>query len=258
MGFFLFLSSFLVKQKGPILRGRDIKRYGYEWANLYLIATFPARKYNIEQYPAVKHYLLTFAYDYLIENKNELVAKNHLEEYCMKKLSQSGEYIIINGKHVLDGNGNKEKGRKKTTNKWFETQDSISYWDDFFKPKICWKAVGRNLTFAIVEAGTFLTAPASFIQAGKYNEYIMAFLCSSVGKYFIYQNSDTTGAGDIMLNIQSLIKFPIPISAEIKHLSEMVVQQSKEYDESRQNEINHCLYRVYGFNEDEIEQIECT
>ena len=242
----------------PILRGRDIKRYGYEWANLYLIATFPARKYNIEQYPAVKHYLLTFAYDYLIENKNELVAKNHLEEYCMKKLSQSGEYIIINGKHVLDGNGNKEKGRKKTTNKWFETQDSISYWDDFFKPKICWKAVGRNLTFAIVEAGTFLTAPASFIQAGKYNEYIMAFLCSSVGKYFIYQNSDTTGAGDIMLNIQSLIKFPIPISAEIKHLSEMVVQQSKEYDESRQNEINHCLYRVYGFNEDEIEQIECT
>ena len=84
----------------------------------------------------------------------------------------------------------------------------------------------------------------------------MAFLCSSVGKYFIYQNSDTTGAGDIMLNIQSLIKFPIPISTDLKHLSEMVVQQSKKYDESRQQEINHCLYGVYGFNEDEIEQIE--
>ncbi|MBF4213254.1 type II restriction endonuclease, partial [Pseudomonas donghuensis] len=26
----------------PILRGRDIKRYGYNWADLYLIATFPA------------------------------------------------------------------------------------------------------------------------------------------------------------------------------------------------------------------------
>ena len=44
----------------PILRGRDIKRYGYEWAKLYLIATFPARHYDIEQYPAVKHYLLSF------------------------------------------------------------------------------------------------------------------------------------------------------------------------------------------------------
>ena len=38
----------------PILRGRDIKRYGYEWADLYLIATFPARHYNINDYPAVK------------------------------------------------------------------------------------------------------------------------------------------------------------------------------------------------------------
>ncbi len=37
----------------PILRGRDIKRYGYDWANIYLIATFPARKYDINQYLAV-------------------------------------------------------------------------------------------------------------------------------------------------------------------------------------------------------------
>ena len=33
----------------PILRGRDIKRYGYNWADLWIIATFPARKYDIEQ-----------------------------------------------------------------------------------------------------------------------------------------------------------------------------------------------------------------
>ena len=32
----------------PILRGRDIKRYSYEWAELWLIATFPSRHYNIE------------------------------------------------------------------------------------------------------------------------------------------------------------------------------------------------------------------
>ena len=41
----------------PILRGRDIKRYGYEWAELWLIATFPSRHYNIDEYPAVKQYL---------------------------------------------------------------------------------------------------------------------------------------------------------------------------------------------------------
>ena len=41
----------------PILRGRDIKRYGYNWADLWLIATFPSRHYDIEMYPAVKAHL---------------------------------------------------------------------------------------------------------------------------------------------------------------------------------------------------------
>ena len=84
----------------PILRGRDIKRYGYDWANLYLIATFPSRHYDIDRYPAVKQYLLSFG---------------------IERLEQTGKT------HVVDGE--KVKARKKTNNKWFETQDSISYWD---------------------------------------------------------------------------------------------------------------------------------
>lgn len=48
--------------------------------------------------------------------------------------------------------------------------------DLFFQPHICWKAVGRNLAFALVESGTFLTAPASFISAGIYNNLILAYL----------------------------------------------------------------------------------
>ena len=212
----------------PILRGRDIKRYGYEWAGLYLIATFPSRHYDIEEYPAVKQHLLSFG---------------------MERLEQTGKKYTINGQQVT--------ARKKTNNKWFETQDSISYWDDFYKPKICWKAVGRNLTFAIVEAGTFLTAPASFIQAGSYNEYIMAFLCSSVGKYFIYQNSDTTGAGDIMLNIQSLIKYPIPTCSEYStYLKQLVLKQIEHYSQDGQNELDRIVYMIYGLDNDEIKEIE--
>ena len=84
----------------PILRGRDIKRYGYNWADLWLIATFPSRHYNIEEYPAVKKFLLSFG---------------------MERLEQTGKRYVINGEEV--------KARKKTSNKWFETQDSISYWE---------------------------------------------------------------------------------------------------------------------------------
>ena len=229
----------------PILRGRDIKRYGYNWANLWLIATFPSKKYDIELFPAVKNYLLSFAYGYLIVNGYKWVANHYLSEFCQKKLEQKGIEIIINGKHILDCNGNKEKSRKKTSNKWFETQDSISYWDLFFKPKICWKAVGRNLAFSIVDSGIFLTAPACFISAGKYNNIILSYLCSKVGTYFIYKNSDTTGAGDIMLNIQSLVKFPVPFPLHTNLVSGI----SKEM-------IDKFVYSSYAFSNEEISYIE--
>ena len=45
----------------PILRGRDIKRYGYNWAGLYLIATHNGYgrtlRIDIKDYPAVKKWL---------------------------------------------------------------------------------------------------------------------------------------------------------------------------------------------------------
>ena len=45
----------------PILRGRDIKRYGYNWAGLYLIATHNGYgivpRIDIKDYPAVKKHL---------------------------------------------------------------------------------------------------------------------------------------------------------------------------------------------------------
>ena len=218
--FFLWHTWFHDVFSRPILRGRDIKRYGYEWAELWLIATFPSRHYNIEEYPAVKQYLLSFG---------------------IERLEQTGKTHIVNGEKV--------KSRKKTHNKWFETQDSISYWDLFFQPHICWKAVGRNLSFAKVDSGIFLTAPASFISAGEYNDYLLALLCSDVSKYFIFKNSDTTGAGDIMLNIQSLIKFPIPIDFDMKYISKILNMPNKE------EMVNLYVKQLYGFSYDEWEYI---
>ena len=107
----------------PILRGRDIKRYGYDWANLWLIATFPARNYDIEQYPSVKSYLLSFAETMLREAGLDWVADNYLADYCYQKLAQTGQFIEIAGHRIRVGAGD-EKARKKTSNKWFETQDS--------------------------------------------------------------------------------------------------------------------------------------
>lgn len=120
----------------PILRGRDIKRYGYNWADLWLIATFPSRHYDIEEYPAVKAHLLS---------------------YGKERLEQTGKKYIINGEEV--------KARKKTNNKWFETQDSISYWDDFFKPKLFYADITQKLNFCRCDDIMFCNNTTYFITA---------------------------------------------------------------------------------------------
>ena len=208
----------------PILRGRDIKRYGYEFADLYLINTHNGvkekgiKRINIEDYPAVKAYLDLF-YPQL------------------EKRADQGDtpYNLRN----------------------------CAYIEDFSKQKIVWKAVGKNLAFSILEGGKFLTAPASFITSEKGLYYILGFLCSSFGKYFIYSNSDTTGAGDIMLNIQSLIKIPIPQLESNKQKTiedkvfEIINLKGKNIStDTLEKDIDSLINNIFGFNDDEISFIE--
>ena len=127
---------------------------------------------------------------------------------------------------------------------------NCAYMHLFFQPKICWKAVGRLLSFALVESGTFLTAPASFISAGVNNEYILACLCSEIGKYFIFKNSDTTGAGDIMLNIQSLVKLPIPLDFDRRYVSKILKSPDRE------ELVNLYVKQLYGFSQEEWDYIK--
>jgi len=137
----------------PILRGRDIKRYGYQFADLYLICTFPSRKYDIEDFPAVKKHLLTFGFD---------------------RLEQSGKIYNVNGEKII--------ARKKTNNKWFETQDSISYWDDFSKQKIIYPNMTKYLPFYL-DDNRFMTNQKCFIVTGEKLAFLTAFFNSSLFKY---------------------------------------------------------------------------
>lgn len=95
----------------PILRGRDIKRYGYNWANLWLINTHNGirgklERIHIENYPAVKE---------------------HLDQYWDKisKRADKGDtpYNLRN----------------------------CAYLEDFAKPKVMWKIIGCNINFSFDE-----------------------------------------------------------------------------------------------------------
>ena len=230
----------------PILRGRDIKRYGYEWADLYLIATFPSRKYDIEDFPSVKKYLLSFAYQYLIDNNNEWIAKHHLNEYCEQKLAQNGEYIIINGSYVYDEKGKKEKGRKKTSNKWFETQDSISYWEDFSLPKIVYREIGFEMDACIVPDGWFINNKL-YLITGKDIEYLITLLNSRIFNKIYLTSANLTGGKGVDFMETLLLPNDLYLAENLKE-----IYSKKNIDSNFEDRIDTALYAYYKLSESEI------
>ena len=217
----------------PILRGRDIKRYGYDWNGLYLIATFPSCHYDIEMFPAIKKHLLTFG---------------------DKRLEQTGEIHIINGKKV--------KARKKTNNKWFETQDSISYWEDFFKPKIMYPNMTKFLPFYYDEKA-FYQNDKSFMITGKHVSFLTAFLNSSLFKFCFRENFPELLGGTRELRKIFFDKISVlKVSDEIDIIfRNAIVKIQSDYTKEQAIAIDNLLFDLYNLTDEErkiIGYIEIT
>ena len=73
----------------PILRGRDIKRYEYSFADLWLISTFPSCHYDIDHYPAVRDYLLSLGKERLEQTGKEYIIEGRKVE-ARKRRTISG------------------------------------------------------------------------------------------------------------------------------------------------------------------------
>ena len=111
----------------PILRGRDIRRYGYEWADLWLINTHNGVKdslerVHIEDYPAIKQ---------------------HLDYYWDKIESRA------------------DKGDTPYNLR------NCAYVDEFSKPKIVWGNLNTKGSYAMAPENMFINAPACMIVPGS-------------------------------------------------------------------------------------------
>lgn len=210
----------------PILRGRDIKRYSYEYADQYIIATFPSRQYNIDDYPALKQFLLSFG---------------------IERLEQTGKEYIIDGEKV--------KARKKTNNKWFETQDSISYWDEFSKPKIVWAELSRTgNSFAYSDDGA-MVLNTCYILSFNDNEFhekelntLLGFLNSNVALFYldiISSKLDETGWRWLKQFVELI---PVPV--------QMVFKEDGQLTDKDSASINAQLYQLLGLSPDETEYLD--
>ncbi len=219
----------------PILRGRNIKRYGYEWAGLWLIATFPSRHYDIDEYPAVKNYLLSFG---------------------TERLEQTGCTHIIGGEEI--------KARKKTHNKWFETSDIISYWNGFSRPKLIYGQFKGK--FALDLEGYYLGSNEYFITSDTVNlYYILGALNSQIYKFYSNVTMSKLGSATPIAQRDHFINFPLlrppstvetEIETRVKLIIELVAAGKIKEMEVVSDEINKLLYQAYGLSREEIMTIE--
>ncbi len=218
----------------PIVRGRDIRRYGYEWAGKWIITTFPTLNINIDDYPAIKKYLLAFGKD---------------------RLEQAGKQLA-----------NGAKSRKKTGNKWFETQDQISYYKEFEKEKLIWKRIGSILRFSFDDKGCY-PLDSTCIATGERVKFLVAVFNSRLGNYLL-QDSPTTGMGDLIVSVQAIEPIHVPkvstnnyqIAEGIEGLVDQILTakaQDPNADTSKlEAEIDQLVYKLYNLTPNEIEIIE--
>ena len=204
----------------PILRGRDIKRYKADFADLWIIATFPSLHYNIDNYPDIKEHLLSFGYD---------------------RLKQTGD------------NG----ARKKTNNQWFETQDSISYWEDFSKQKIVWGEISDKSKFALDELGMYPEA-TTFLMTGDNLKFLLAILNSKLGEWAFNQIGTKTGMGTNRWKKYTLesLSVKIPTCDELKLIELLVDHIIHEPNQEKITALDYAIYQLYQLSDEEISFIE--
>ena len=126
----------------PILRGRDIKRYGYEWNDKYVIIA------RLESD---------------IPNKYPAICK-HLEQF--------------KGKGKLGDNSTTKVFKRPW---WAWMQEPVSYWEDFNKQKIMYPNMTKFMPFLLDNNGFFIN-DKGFIITGNNLSYLIAFFNSNIFK----------------------------------------------------------------------------
>ena len=164
----------------PILRGRDIKRYSYDWANLWLINSHNGVKgriprINIEEYPAVKA---------------------HLDQYWTKIKNRA------------------DKGDTPYNLR------NCAYLEDFAQPKLVYNDIAQELSFALAEDGIFLNNTAYFIGSENIDllQYFQKILNSKLMDW--YYRTISVQLGEKAVRMFSIYVLRIPIPYPMRPLNE--------------------------------------
>ncbi|XNZ32073.1 Eco57I restriction-modification methylase domain-containing protein [Helicobacter pylori] len=227
----------------PILRGKDIKRYSYEWAHLWVIFIpwhFPntGSPKNMEEneqdfsihYPIIYAHLLSHKDKLLKRNKDE--TGKRYEWYCLQR--------------------------------W-----AANYLQDFEKEKIVYPCImAKEPCFVYEEKGFYAPAPANIITGDKTEIKYLTALLNSKCIYFAMRKFYMGGGIEGELKTNNLEKIPIPkITEKNQELADKIIAlvnkilQAKEKDpkantQELEKEIDALVYQLYHLTDEEIKTIE--
>ncbi|EAJ0340456.1 DUF7149 domain-containing protein [Campylobacter lari] len=225
-----------------MLRGRDIKRYSYEWANLWIIVfEFGSYKILEKEYSAI--------YNHLKQYKKKLQARGQCTN---KPITDQKPYL---GQHhwlELDNNPNKD------------------YLSQFEKEKIIYSEIVRSPQFYLDTKLNFYAEATSFILTGENLKYLIAFLNNDFVAFVFktFYAGGNLGENGFRYKKAFLEKLPIPkINSKNEKLANELISlvdeilNLKEQDKNantkiQEDKINSIVYKLYNLNEEEIKIIE--
>ncbi|WRG41247.1 class I SAM-dependent DNA methyltransferase [Helicobacter pylori] len=222
----------------PILRGKDIKRYSYEWAHLWVINThngytsalkFKIPPIDIEKYPATKAHLDAH-YDTIATRCDQGDTPYHLR--------------------------------------------NCAYLEDFEKEKIVYGEIVQEPRFYLDNGecglGYFYAEATSFILTGEHLHYLLGMLHSKLITFAFKTFYAGGGLGESGYRYKKAFieRLPIPqITEKNQELADKIIAlvdkilQAKEKDpkantQGLEKEIDALVYQLYHLTDEEIKIIE--
>jgi len=215
----------------PWLRGRDVKKWKAEWANLYLIniqsssnhqwlwsdekTESRARKIFKETYPAI--------HDHLIQWKDKL-----------QKRDDQGKF-------------------------WWELR-SCAYNDDFRRPKIIYPDIAKASEFTWDESNAFLGNTAYIIPTDEI--WLVGLLNSQLIWWLYLHISSTIQGGFVRFIAQYMEQLPIPSVTDsqkapiIEHVNKILADPDSPDVPRLEKEIDRLVYKLYDLTPEEIAIVE--
>jgi hypothetical protein len=207
----------------PILLGKNIKRFSFEWDGYWLINAHNGVKakgiprVDIEKnYPSIYEYLLTY--------KSEL-----------EKRQDQGDH-------------------------WSNLRN-CAYVEDFDKLKIGWGNLALKTQFSFIPGNYIINAPSPFFVTE--NHYLLAVLNSKVADYYIKQLGVSRSGGYFEYKPMFVEKLPIPVIEKVQEekfkvlIVEIInLKKNNENTDFLEMEVDKLIYDLYTFHPEEIELLE--